>query len=114
MTVLRGFAWILLAQLLGESLARTTGVPVPGPILGMVIMALALNLPLVRSSVGPAADTLLAHLSLLFVPVGVGVIVHLELLSQNGFKIAAVLVVATWLGLATTAMTLNLLSRREG
>jgi holin-like protein len=49
---------------------------------------------------------LLSHLSLLFIPVGVGVMTHLNLLSTYGGRIAVVIVVSTWMGLAVTAWVL--------
>ena len=54
-------------------------------------------------------DGLLAHLSLLFVPVGVGVITHLSLVAQYGARMAAAIVLSTWAGLAVTALMLRAL-----
>jgi hypothetical protein len=53
--------------------------------------------------VAPAAGFLLSHLSLLFVPVGVGVMTHLALLSAHGLQLVAVIVLSTWVGMAVTA-----------
>ena len=63
--------------------------------------------------VGAVADALLAHLSLLFVPVGVGVMTHLGLLSQYGLRMLVAIVVSTWIGLAVTALVLRGLLRRD-
>jgi holin-like protein len=104
---LKGFAWLLALQTAGELLVRVTGLPMPGPVVGMALLLLALRWPSVRSSVAGCAEFLLSHLSLLFVPVGVGVITHLGLVSQYGLRIAVVLVVSTWLGLAVTALALR-------
>ena len=62
----------------------------------------------------PAAGFLLTHLSLLFVPVGVGVMTHLALLSAYGVRLIAVIVLSTWIGMAVTALVLRLLQRRAG
>ena len=64
-----------------------------------------------REPVNAAADLLLAHLSLLFVPVGVGVITHLALISQYGWKLLLVIVLSTWAGMAVTALVLRGLLR---
>ena len=56
---------------------------------------------------------MLAHLSLLFVPVGVGVMTHLGLLSQYGLRMLVAIVVSTWIGLAVTALVLRGLLRRD-
>ena len=58
------------------------------------------------------SDFLLSHLSLLFVPVGVGVLTHLSLVSQYGVRILAVLVLSTLAGLAVTVLGLHLLQKR--
>jgi holin-like protein len=110
-TWLRGFAWLLLAQSLGELAARAAGLRVPGPVLGMVFLLVALAHPAVRAPVAAAADGLLGHLSLLFVPVGVGVASHLALVAEHGVRLVAVVVLSTWLGLAATALVLRALWR---
>ena len=114
MTGLRGFAWLLLLQSAGELLARGLSLPFPGPVVGMVLLLLALNVEAVRAPVAACADFLLSHLSLLFVPVGVGVMTHLGLVSEYGGRMAIVIVLSTWIGLAVTALVLRALMRRQG
>jgi holin-like protein len=106
MNGLRGLAWLLGLQSLGELLARGLALPFPGPVVGMVLLLLALRWPVVRESVEACADFLLGHLSLLFVPVGVGVMTHLALVSQYGGRMLLVIVLSTWIGLAVTALVL--------
>ena len=103
---LRGLTWLLLLQSLGELLARGLALPVPGPVVGMLLLLLALRWQFVREPVGACADFLLSHLSLLFVPVGVGVMTHLALVSQYGGRMLLVIVLSTWIGLAVTALVL--------
>jgi holin-like protein len=69
----------------------------------MGLLMVALFWPPIRRSVGVAAQGLLAHLSLLFVPVGVGVMSHLDLLSEYGGRLLAILLLSTWAGLLATA-----------
>lgn len=113
MEALRGLAFLLLLQALGEALARGFGLPLPGPVLGLVLLLAALRVPALRAPVAAAADALLAHLSLLFVPVGVGVITHLAVLSQYGFKLLVAIVLSTWIGMAVTALVLRALLARS-
>ena len=113
MTALRGLALLLLLQAGGEALAHGLALPFPGPVIGLGLLLLALQLPWVREPVGAAAQLLLSHLSLLFVPVGVGVITHLELVSRHGLPLLAVIVLSTWIGLAVTALVLRALLRRD-
>ena len=111
MDTLRGFACLLLCQSAGELIARGASLSLPGPVVGMLILLLALNFERVRSPVAAAAEALLSHLSLLFVPVGVGVIAHLQLMSDFGARLLVVVVLSTWVGMAATALLLRRLWR---
>ncbi len=111
MQALRGLAWLLAMQSLGELLARALALPLPGPVLGMLLLLGALRWPLVREPVSACADALLPHLSLLFVPVGVGVMTHLGLVGQYGLRMLAVVALSTFAGIAVTAWVLQRLSR---
>jgi len=106
MNGLRGLAWLLAFQSAGELLSLGLNLPLPGPVLGLVLLLVGLRWPLVREPVAECANFLLAHLSLLFVPVGVGVMTHLTLLSQYGLRILLVILLSTWIGLAVTALVL--------
>jgi holin-like protein len=113
MNALRGLAWLLLLQAAGEAISHAAGLPVPGPVIGMGLLLLALRWRWVREPVSAAAELLLANLSLLFVPVGVGVITHLQLVSSYGLQLLLVVVVSTWIGMAVTALVLRALLRRQ-
>ncbi len=82
---------ILLAFLgVGEVLARYGHVPLPGSVLGMVLLTAALHLGLLRSAwVAPAATLLIRNMGLLFVPPGVGLMVHFGLLGREWLPICA-------------------------
>lgn len=107
MDALNGLALLLLCQSASEVLSRLAHAPLPGPVIGLLLMWALLNLPALRAPVAAAAEPLLAHLSLLFVPVGVGVIAHLELLSRFGLRMLVAIVLSTFLGLVVTALVLN-------
>jgi holin-like protein len=112
MMALRGLALLLVLQAAGEALAHALALPFPGPVLGMALLLPALRLGWVRAAVQPAAELLLAHLSLLFVPIGVGVVTHLDLVSRYGGRLLAVIVLSTWIGMALTALILKRLLAR--
>jgi putative effector of murein hydrolase LrgA (UPF0299 family) len=107
MNALHGLAWLLGLQSVGELLARGLLLPFPGPVIGMLLLLVALRSEPVREPVAACANFLLSHLSLLFVPVGVGVMTHLGLVAQYGLRILVVIVLSTWIGLAVTALTLR-------
>lgn len=111
MNVLRGFALLLVCQTLGELFVRGLRIPLPAPVVGMGVAWVMLSVPALRAPLGAAADVLLTHLSLLFVPVGVGVVAHLSQLQAHGMAFAVVLLLSTWIGLAVTSLVLKALWR---
>lgn len=113
MKSLAGLAWLLVFQCIGEAVSRLMGLPIPGPVLGMLVLSGGLFIPAVRQPVAACAEALLAHLSLLFIPVGVGVMTHLALLQQSGLKLVVVIVLSTWIGLAVTVSVLHAMRDRE-
>jgi len=111
--VIPALATLLVLQLVGEALVRALGVPVPGPVVGMALLLAALVLrPAWVVTVKPTAQTLLQHLSLLFVPAGVGVMLHLQRLGDEALAIGVALVLSTWVGLTSAALTMAWLMRR--
>ena len=108
MKPLQGLALLLLMQSAGEALSHFLQLPVPGPVVGMVLLLLALRWAPVQQAIAPAAGFLLTHLSLLFVPVGVGVMTHLALLGTHGLRLVVAIVLSTWIGMAVTALVLRL------
>jgi holin-like protein len=106
-------AWLLVFQSVGELLSRGLSLPLPGPVLGMMLMLIGLRFEAVRTPVAQCASFLLTHLSLLFVPVGVGVMTHLALLGQYGGRMLVIIALSTWIGLAVTAMVLYWPDRKK-
>ena len=105
--MLQALTLILLCQLLGEAAVLLLGLPLPGPVLGMLLLfAILLARGGPPESVARTADTLLAHLPLLFVPAGVGVMLHWELLRSHWPALLAAVLAGTLLTLAATALTL--------
>jgi putative effector of murein hydrolase LrgA (UPF0299 family) len=106
---------ILAAQLVGEVLARLLTLPIPGPVIGMALLLAGFmaSKPLAERIL-PTAQGILAHLSLLFVPAGVGVISHAEVLGASGLALMAALMGSTLLALAAGALTFVGLARLTG
>jgi holin-like protein len=105
---------LLFCQLIGEAAARGLALPVPGPVLGMLLLFMLLRLqPQRLEQLAPTADGLLARLSLLFVPAGVGVMVYLPLLAGEGAVLLLTLILSTAVTIAVTGLTLRLLRRKD-
>lgn len=106
---------LLFFQLLGESLTRAFDLPIPGPVIGFVLLALTLlAVPPLRREVEPTATGLLRHLSLLFVPAAVGVIQQGRMLRAEILPIGAALLLSTWAALAVTALVFRTVAARLG
>ena len=106
--MVEAIAVLLLFQLAGEAISVYFALPVPGPVIGMALLFMALWL---RG--GPSerlrntAQTLLQHLSLLFVPAGAGVMVHARRMADEWFPLSVALVASTVLAIAVTALVLR-------
>ncbi len=110
--MLHAFAVLLCLQLAGEALVRAVGSPLPGPVIGLALLFawLVTNLPLPLET-NATANGILKHLSLLFVPAGVGVVQQLPLLGAEGWKLMVVILVSIALSLAATAITFAALAK---
>ena len=116
--MIHAIALLLGCQLVGQVAATALALALPGPVLGMALLAgLLLAIPGLYEIVRALADGLLAHLSLLFVPAGVGVVAHLDLLGENGPALLLALLVSTVVGLCVSVLTfafiLRLMERRS-
>jgi len=111
MLALIGFTLLLLFQVLGEALALVMPLNLPGPVIGLLLLWPALANRWIRERISAVAEFLLANLSLLFVPVGVGVIIHLDVLAPIWWQILLILVLSTVLGLVVTVGVLAGLSK---
>lgn len=112
---------ILICQLIGEVFVRALRLPLPGPVVGMALLfavliardrfAVLAHGPLRDNAVEGTAKGMLAHLSLLFVPAGVGVVQNLDLLAQRGVAIAVVLAASVVVTLLVTVGTFLIINR---
>jgi len=110
--VLASLTLLLLCQLAGETLVVLFALPVPGPVLGMVLLFLGLLVRRLSTQQGvpealqTTASGLLSHLSLLFVPAGVGVMLHLALIEDAWLALGTALVASTLIAIAVSALVM--------
>lgn len=105
---------LLVLQLVGEVLARALVLPIPGPVIGMALLFAALAWRGGPSTdVRNTAQSLLQHLSLLFVPAGTGVMLHFQRLSDEWLPLLASLLISTAVTIAVTALLLRRLIRNS-
>jgi holin-like protein len=113
--MLAALATLLVFQCLGEGVSYLFGLPVPGPVVGMLLLLghLALR-PQSVSALEPTALEILRHLSLLFVPAGVGIMVSASALSGDLVAVIVSIVLSTTLAIAVTAVVMRAMLRRQG
>ena len=103
---------LLIFQLVGEVTARGFNLPIPGPVLGMLFLFIAL---MIKGGPGKelqgTSQTLLQHLSLLFVPAGTGIMVHLNRVASEWLPLMLSLVISTLATLIVTALVMKLCQR---
>lgn len=106
------FATLLIFQTLGESLTYAFSLPVPGPVIGMVLLFCYLLVKRdAARKLAPTTLEFLKHLSLLFVPAGVGIMAHAQRVAAEWLPIAAALVISTVVSLVVTAVVLRRLQK---
>ena len=111
---------ILVLQLIGEVLQKYFDLAIPGPVIGLMLMLLTLMmmnskklnmLASLRTEIINTSEKLLGYLSLLFVPIGVGVVMHLQLLEMQLLRILVVIILGT---MSTMIFTSLIFSRISG
>lgn len=105
---------IFACQLAGELSAKALGLPVPGPVIGMLLLFVYLAVRGgISTDMGKISDGLLRHLALLFVPAGVGVILHFRLIGADWAPIGVGVVVSTVLAILVTGWLMARLNRGD-
>jgi len=112
--MIKALTILVVCQLIGEVIAQASGLPLPGPVIGLMLLLAALTV-----TGGPDRELeatsrgLLQHLILLFVPAGVGIIAQLDVLKRDWLPIVAALFVSTTLTLLVTALVMQWLAPQE-
>mgnify|MGYP000627727712 CR=1 FL=1 len=112
--MLGGLLVILVCQLLGEVLVLMFEIPVPGAVVGMLLLLIGLMLVGdVQNGLRTAGEGLLRYLPLMLVPSGVGLMVHYQLIVGNWLAIALALLVSTVATFVVTALLMERLKKAD-
>jgi len=119
--MLRSIFVIFFFQLLGEFIKKFFEMRIPGPVIGLILLLVTLiflkkfkktvinNL---KADVINTSNYILSYLSLLFVPIGVGVVMHLSYLENNLFRVLIIVFISTILTIAGTAFLMEKINRK--
>ena len=112
MDILRGLFLLFLFWSIGESISKLAGLPIPGSVIGMLLLWIALQAKWVPySSIQPSARGFLGMMGVFFVPPSLGILLHADRMLQYGWKLALLVVLTSVLGGLTTALVFKLLNR---
>jgi holin-like protein len=112
--MLGALAVLLTFQCLGEGVSYVFHIPVPGPVIGMLLLFGFLMLrPQSADAIEPTALELLRHLSLLFVPAGVGIMVSASRIRGDAVAVIVSIAISTSLAIAVAALVTRALMRRQ-
>lgn len=119
--MLRAIFVIFFFQLLGEALKKFFEMRIPGPVLGLILLLIFLiflkrfktaAITNLKEDVIDTSNYILNYLSLLFVPIGVGVVMHLSYLENNLFKVLIIVFISTILTIGLTAFLMEKINKR--
>lgn len=114
-TLLKQFSIILSIYFLGELIQKTLGLPIPGNVLGMLILFFSLCTGVIKlNMIDKISDFLLENMAFFFLPAGASLITCFALLEGKLTAILAVSLISTVVILAVTGLTVELVQRFFG
>ena len=112
MKYLRQLAIILVICFVGEALNKLLNIPIPGNVIGMIIMLIALLSGVLKlEAIEDVTDFLLKHLAFFFVPAGVGIISSMDIIASNLIPLISVILLSTTVVMVVTGITVQILKR---
>ena len=113
--MLRSLFIIFFYQLLGEAIQKIFEINIPGPVIGLILLLLSFIIfskKLTQSKkiikeISVTSNQIINYLSLLFVPIGVGVVMHINYLGDNLLKIFSIITIGTLATLVFTAFVME-------
>ena len=120
--MLYGLFVLLACQLLGEAITHLLMLPVPGPVIGIVLLIAyqagaerlsSVRAPQILDTVQATSDGLLKYLGVMFIPAGVGIAQSYGLLLAHGVALIATLIGSTVLTLLVTVGVFRLAARLQ-
>jgi len=111
--MIASIAALLVLQLVGTIIIRLTGIPLPGPVVGMLLLfAFLLWRGATPKPFESTTRALLQNLALLFVPAGVGIITHLHEVADQWVALSITLIASGTIAIVVTGFVLHWLMPR--
>ncbi len=110
--MITGMFYLMTLWLIGEVLAELLALPIPGSVLGMVMLTLGLNKGWIElDAIRPAADLLTWNMAFLFVPPGVGLMLYFDLIADQWLALGLPWLASTFLVFAAAGLLMQRLAR---
>lgn len=114
MKLFKQLGLILAIDFAGEAISRLSGIPVPGSIVGMILLLILLKTKTLRvEQVSEVTDFLLAHINFFFIPVGVGLMVSYKYLEGHYLAGIVLILVTTAIVMTVSGGVTEILARRR-
>jgi len=108
-------AFLILVSWLMNKLVQWLHIPVPGSILGMILVFLLLQMKLLpRKWLEAGSNWLIATMLLFFIPPAVGIISYRQLLVDTGWQIVLVIVLGTVIVMVCSGLVAQVIAKRKG
>ena len=113
MKLLRQMLIILLICIAGEIIHELFNLPIPGNVIGMVLLFVCLCTGIIKlEMIAEISKFLIDHLAFFFIPAGVGLIAYFDLLKENFIAIFGISLIVTIVVMAITGQTVQILRKR--
>ena len=114
MKLLRQFLIILIICFIGEVLSKVIHLPLPGSIIGMILLFICLISGIIKlEMIDEISKFLLDHLAFFFIPAGVGLLAYIGILKKNILPILVICFTTTFLVMIVTGWTVQLIKKRQ-
>jgi len=103
---------ILISYFLGTIIQLFFNLPLPGTVLGLILLLLALSLRIVKiEMIEDICEVLISHMSFLFIPAGVGLMTSFDMLKGKVIAFSIIIVISTFVVWIVTAYVVKFLRK---
>lgn len=114
MNILVQFFIILVYSFVGDIIHTTFNLPIPGSIIGLVLLFISLKTKILKlESIERAGNWLKSNMALLFVPITVGIMPYFNVIQKNWVEVTLIMVISTIITYLVTAFIAEYILKKE-
>ena len=112
MKYLKQLMIILTSYFLGIIIQLVFNLPIPGTVLGLILLFLALSFGIVKTEmIEDICEVLISHMSFLFIPAGVGLMTSFDMLKGKVVAFSSIIIISTFVVWIVTAYVVKFLRK---